>query len=108
MCLQASLLPPALDYTEVGDMDAHSKFSVSPDGRVTSANSSIRTGRSRGSVPLPSPASGARLLFDPRQFVPYWPETNWSDFKSAMVGRVSRAVRGPGLQFGTPAAVATR
>ena len=32
------------------------------------------------------------FLFDPRNFTNYWPTTNFSDYKTALLGRYSRAV----------------
>ena len=85
----ASVLPPTLDYALVKNIDAHSGFSVSPQGRVMAANFSIREQMQRGNAPL---SPGGLLLFDPRDHLPFWPETNFSEFKSAMLGRFSRAV----------------
>ena len=84
------MLPPTLDYTLLKNVDAHSGFSVSPQGRVMCANYSIRENLAHGH----SPASrGALLLFDPQDHLPFaWPVTNFSEMKSAMIGRVSRAV----------------
>ena len=82
----ASLLPPSRDYAMVGNVDAITKFSVSPDGRVTSGNHSIFTAMEQGN------ATGSTVLFDPRNHTRFWPEHNFSEYKSAVVGRVSRAV----------------
>ena len=35
----AALLPPARDYVMVGNVDSHTKFAVSPDGRIKHASS---------------------------------------------------------------------
>lgn len=32
------------------------------------------------------------MLFDPRDYVPNWPVTNFSDYKSSIIGRYSRAI----------------
>ena len=90
----ASVLTPALDYSEVGNRDAHSKFSVAPDGRVSSANFSIRVDMRHGATPTGGggPGAGNHLLFDPRNHTSFWPASNWTEFKLALVGRVSRAV----------------
>jgi hypothetical protein len=86
----ASVLSPTLDYALIKNVDAHSGFSVSPQGRVMAANFSIREQMERGDAPR---SLGGLLLFDPRNYLPFtWPETNFSDFKSAMLGRVTRAV----------------
>ena len=80
----ASVLPPTLDYTMLKNVEAHSGFSVSPQGRVMSANYSIRENLKRGDSPV---SRGSLLLFDPRDHLPFaWPETNFSEMKSAMIG----------------------
>jgi hypothetical protein len=87
----ASALPPTPDYVLVKNVAAHSGFSISPQGRVMSANFSIREQMERGKDTPQSP--GGLVLFDPRSRLPFsWPETNFSDMKSAMLGRFSRAV----------------
>jgi hypothetical protein len=80
----ASVLPPTLDYTMLKNTEAHSGFSVSPQGRVMSANYSIRENLEHGNSPV---AHGGLLLFDPRDHLPFaWPKTNFSEMKSAMIG----------------------
>jgi len=86
----AALLPPSRDYAMVGNRGAHTKFSVSQDGRVKCANYSIYTPMEQADQ-----ANGTERplsLFDPRMHVAFWPETNFSDYKSAVIGRFSRAV----------------
>jgi hypothetical protein len=86
----ASVLPPTLDYALIKNVDAHTGFSVSPQGRVMAANFSIREQMESGATPL---TPGGLLVFDPRDYLPFtWPETNFSEMKSAMLGRFSRAV----------------
>jgi hypothetical protein len=86
----ASVLPPTKDYGEVKNVQSHSGFSVSPQGRVMSANFSIREMMERGDAPL---SPGGLLLFDPKDHLPFsWPDTNWTEMKSATLGRFSRAV----------------
>jgi hypothetical protein len=86
----ASVLPPTKDYAEVKNVQSHSGFSVSPQGRVMSANFSIRETMQRGDAPL---SPGGLLLFDPKDHLPFsWPDTNWTEMKSATLGRFSRAV----------------
>ena len=85
----ASLLPPTKDYMEVGNIGSHSKFSVALDGRVRSANFSIFSpmlvgNKTKGEEP-------SALLFDPRDVVSWWPAHNFSEYKSAVVGRYTRA-----------------
>ena len=83
-------LPPTLDYTMVKNIEAHSGFSVSPQGRIMAANFSIREQMLRGDAPL---SHGGLLLFDPARYLPFsWPPTNFSEMKSSMLGRFSRAV----------------
>ena len=75
---------------EVGTIDAHSKFSLALDGRVRSANFSIYSPTLRGNET--SGQEYSALLWDPRARVKWWPTTNWSEYKSALVGRYTRAV----------------
>ena len=97
----ASRLVPPHDYAIVGNVDSHTKFSVAQDGRVKLANFSIysptllgndtagtgdETGRAAGG-PV-----GDVLLFDPKQHVSWWPAHNFSDYKSSVVGRYTRAI----------------
>ena len=82
----ASLLPPSKDYAMVGNVAAHTKISVSPDGRLKSGNSSIFVAMEWGNI------TGGSLLFDPRDHMAYWPVHNFSEYKSAVIGRFTRAV----------------
>eukprot|EP01052_Picozoa_sp_SAG31_P035243 SAG31_NODE_4225_length_3445_cov_1.903467_3_plen_763_part_01 len=82
----ARLLAPSRDYTMVGNPGAHTKFSVSPDGRITCANHSIFTAMEDANITSPL------VIFDPRHHTEFWPKHNFSEYKSALVGRVSRAV----------------
>ena len=86
----ASLLPPSRDYAMVGNLAAHTKFSVSADGRVKSGNHSIYTPMEQADVT--NGADGSELLWDPRNHIAWWPVYNFSEYKSAVVGRTSRAV----------------
>jgi hypothetical protein len=86
----ASLLPPSRDYAMVGNSVAHTKFSVSADGRVKSGNHSIYTPMEQADVT--NGADGSELLWDPRNHTAWWPVYNFSEYKSAVVGRTSRAV----------------
>jgi hypothetical protein len=85
----ASLLPPPRDYMMLGVVGAHTKFSVSNDGRIKCANYSIFTATERGNETAGS--EPGRLLFDPRDHLSWWPATNHSDCKTALLGRFSRA-----------------
>jgi hypothetical protein len=82
----ASLLPPSKDYAMVGNVAAHTKISVSPDGRMKSGNHSIFVAMEWGNI------TGGSLLFDPRDHVAFWPVHNFSEYKSAVIGRFTRAV----------------
>ena len=86
----ASLLPPTKDYMEVGNIGSHSKFSLALDGRVRSANFSIYSPTLVGNSTTGHEPSA--LLFDPRDVVRWWPPHNFSEYKSAVVGRYTRAV----------------
>ena len=83
----ASLLPPSRDYAMVGNVGAHTKFSVSPDGRVTSGNFSIFV-----ATVWANDTGNSGILFDPRNHTSFWPEHNFSEVKSSVLGRFSRAV----------------
>ena len=93
----ASLLPPSRDYAMIGNTGAHTKFSVSMDGRVKSGNHSIYTPMERADIA--SGADGSELLWNPRNLTAFWPATNWSDYKSSVVGRTSRAVTVSAVAF---------
>ena len=56
------------DYVEVGNMRAHTKFSLSADARVRLANSSIYSPMADANVT--SGHEKGRLLFDPRVWLP--------------------------------------
>eukprot|EP01050_Picozoa_sp_SAG11_P011363 SAG11_NODE_1199_length_5539_cov_3.617647_1_plen_740_part_00 len=85
----ASLLPPPRDYMMLGTVDSHTKFSMSNDGRIKCANFSIFTATEHGNETAGS--EPGRLLFDPRDHLSWWPATNHSDCKTALLGRFSRA-----------------
>ena len=95
----ASRLPPAHDYAIVGNVRSHTKFSVAQDGRIKLANFSIYSPTLEGNItdagrdthfgggPL-----GTVLLFDPRLYLSWWPQHNFSDYKTSILGRYTRAV----------------
>ena len=96
----ASTLAPPHDYAIVGNVDSHTKFSVAQDGRVKLANFSIYsptlegdntngTGDGGGGGGGPG---GDVLVFDPRRYMSWWPEQNFSDYKTSILGRYTRAV----------------
>ena len=86
----AALLPPSRDYVTIGEPRAHSKFGVSAQGRITCANYSIFVASERGASTAGS--ENGRLLFDPRDYLAWWPASNFSETKSALLGRYSRGV----------------
>lgn len=95
----ASRLPPAHDYAIVGNINSHTKFSIAQDGRVKLANFSIYSPTLLGNVTdagrdthFGGGPMGTVLLFDPRLYLSWWPEHNFSDYKTSIVGRYTRAV----------------
>ena len=75
---------------EVGNIASHSKFSLALDGRIRSANFSIYSPTLLGNSTKGEEPSA--LLFDPRDVTAWWPEHNFSEYKSAIVGRYTRSV----------------
>lgn len=86
----ASLLPPTHDYAIVGNVASHTKFSIAQDGRVRLANYSIYSPTQVGNVTEGKEAGV--LLFDPRLYVDWWPTTNFSEYKTSLINRYSRAI----------------
>lgn len=86
----ASFLTPPRDYTMVGVPNAHTKFSVSLDGRINVANLSIFVPTLEGDVTIGKEKTVQ--VFDPRNYTSFWPTTNFTDYKSALIGRYTRAV----------------
>ena len=86
----AAQLPPTHDYGIVGNAGSHTKFSVAQDGRVRLANFSIFSPTLAGNV-TDNPNPGV-LLFDPRRYLQWWPAANFSDYKTSVIGRYSRAM----------------
>jgi len=60
------------------------------DGRVRLANFSIYSPTQHG--PVTEGTNPGVLLFDPRQYMGWWPATNFSEYKTSVIGRYSRAV----------------
>eukprot|EP01043_Picozoa_sp_COSAG02_P006217 COSAG02_NODE_175_length_31226_cov_95.275934_14_plen_452_part_00 len=93
----ASTLPPPHDYAIVGNVASHTKFSVAQDGTVKLANYSIYTPTQLGSDTNGTYADnggpgGDVLVFDPRRYVTWWPTHNFSDYKTSILGRYTRAI----------------
>eukprot|EP01047_Picozoa_sp_COSAG01_P044377 COSAG01_NODE_4005_length_5440_cov_8.384947_2_plen_1194_part_00 len=97
----ASTLAPPHDYAIVGNAASHTKFSVAQDGRVKLANFSIYSPTLVGDNTNGTGDSGGKaaggpggdvLVFDPRRYVSWWPAQNYSDYKSSLLGRYTRAV----------------
>ena len=79
-------LPPQRDYASIGPNRPYQKYSVSPDGRIKIADSDIWT--TGDNVTETGPGV---LVFDPALYVP-WPATNFSTYKSALVGNHLRVI----------------
>ena len=60
--------PSGADYVEVGNMNAHTKFSLSADARVRLGNASIYSPMAEANVT--SGHERGQLLFDPRVWLP--------------------------------------
>ena len=87
----AAYLPPTHDYALVGNARSHTKFSIAQDGKVWLANFSIFSPTdTRNGTGGEEPGV---LLFDPREHLNRWPSQGWfSDYKTSMLGRFTRAV----------------
>lgn len=84
----AAYLAPVSDYGVIGRVNSPRKWSVSPDGRIKRADGNIYVPMSNASDPGPG-----MLVFDPRAFAAgAWPADNFTDIKSALLGRYLRAV----------------
>ena len=96
----ASTLVPPHDYAIVGNTGSHTKFSVAQDGRVKLANFSIYSptllgDNTNGTGDTGSAGGGPGgdvLVFDPRRHLSWWPEHNYSDYKSSVLGSYTRAI----------------
>jgi hypothetical protein len=90
----ASRMVPTQEYTITGNANAHTKFSVSPDGRVYLGNFSIYAGADHHPNVTGTALQPGVLLFDPKQFVSWWPSAggNFSETKTSIVGRYTRAI----------------
>ena len=85
----AKYLPPQRDYASIGAIDPYQKYSVSPDGRIKRADAAIYT------TAVTANATGpGTLVFDPARALPagLWPETNFSQLQSGLVGVFLRVV----------------
>ena len=72
---------------------------MAQDGRVKLANFSIYSPTMQGNVTdagrnvsFGGGPPGTVLLFDPRKYLTWWPEHNFSDYKTSLLGRYTRAV----------------
>ena len=93
----ASTLPPPHDYAIVGNVASHTKFSVAQDGTVKLANFSIYTPTlvgtdTNGTYANNGGPGGDVLVFDPRRYTSWWPLHNFSDYKTSVLGRYTRAI----------------
>lgn len=82
----ASFLAPVRDYAVIGIVNSSTKWSISPDGRIKRADNHVYTPMADKTDTGPG-----ILVFDPSKYV-QWPATNFSNYKSALVGRYLRAV----------------
>jgi hypothetical protein len=82
----AKYLPPQRDYASIGPNEPYQKYSVSPDGRIKIADSDIWTTGDNKTETGPGV-----LVFDPADYIP-WPDTNFSIYKSALVGNHLRVI----------------
>ena len=87
-------LPPQRDYASIGGIWRYNKFSVSPDARIKIADSDIYTPSNQAGEAQPGV-----LVFDPAAHLPYWPATNWTFTKSALVGGFLRVVAVVGYDY---------
>jgi len=92
----AKYLPPQRDYASIGAIYPYHKYSVSPDGRIKIADSDIYTPTDEASVTGPGV-----MVFDPRDYMPFWPTSNWTSVKSALVGSYLRVVSVIGYDEGS-------
>jgi hypothetical protein len=85
----AKYLPPQRDYASIGGMAPYQKWSVSPDGRIKSADLDIYTPADAANATGP----GA-LVYDPRWYLPGVPpsQPNFTFTKSGLVGGHLRVV----------------
>ena len=83
----AAYLTPTHDYTIVGNVGSHTKFSLAQDGKVWLANFSIFSPTDQGPNVTGGQEPGV-LLFNPQDHTSWWPETgNFSEYKTSLVGR---------------------
>ena len=82
-------MTPQRDYASIGAIEPYQKFSVSPDGRIKSADDTIWTPTENINV-----TGDGQMVFDPAHILPagHWPDTNWTVIKSALVGNHLRVV----------------
>jgi hypothetical protein len=89
----AKYMPPQRDYANIGGNLPYQKYSVAPDGRIKIADSDIWTTDN-----LANETGPGVLVFDPLVHLPYWPATNWTFTKSALVGSYIRVVATIGFE----------
>lgn len=80
-------LAPQRDYGMIGSIVPYQKYSVSPDGRIKTANGAIYTPTMNRTETQPG-----TLVFDPADYLPYWPDTNWTYTKSGLMGNYLRII----------------
>ena len=87
----AAYLAPTHDYSITGNSHAHTKFSVAQDGKVWLANFSIYSPIDKGPNTTGGKEPGV-LLFNPQDHV-WWPAGGkFSEYKTSLLGRYTRAV----------------
>jgi len=80
-------LAPQHDYALLGRTAPLLKFVVTPYGTIKYANQSVY----EPGYPADDLGTGTPV-YDPREFTKYWPPVNFTDYKSALVGRASQVV----------------
>ena len=88
----AAFLAPTHDYALVGNAKSHTKFSVAQDGKVWLANFSIFSATDEAASTIGGAEPGA-LLFNPQNHLSSWPpHGNFSEYKTSIIGRYTRAI----------------
>ena len=88
----SAYLLPTHDYTLVGNVQSHTKFSLAQDGKVWLANFSIYSPTDQGADVTGGQEPGV-LLFNPQEVLSTWPKRgNFTAYKTSILGRYTRAV----------------
>lgn len=80
-------LAPQHDYSLLSRPTPLLKFVVTPYGTIKMADQPVY----EPGFPATDLGTG-QVVFDPRQWTTYWPAVNYTDYKSALVGRASQVV----------------